>query len=379
MADEEETIKEFKDVTGCTDERARFYLEMSNWTLQLALSSFFENEGESFANESSTHMPLLDDNLDQSQNNSGAKQSSSDSWNKKIKPKVATLHNMNDQSSDDEEEGQAFYAGGSERSGQQVLGPPKKKNFGEQLTDLFKMARESGAAVENPEAHGRDNAGQWGMGLRLGETGNDSQVIEGSSARKNSSEIKPITLKLWRQGFSINDGDLRVYDDPENREFLTTVMRGQIPLELRQMGNVVSVDVEDHRTKDYKISATVVKDFKGSGHTLGSPSPKVENSSSISEAASLVSVKLAEPIKVNKDEPTTMVQIRLADGSRISSQFNFTHTIRDIRQFVLHSAPQYTGQTFILLTSFPTTELNNEDETIEKAGLKNSTLMQRLK
>lgn len=32
-----------------------------------------------------------------------------------------------DQSSD-EEEGQAFYAGGSEHSGQQVLGPGKKKN-----------------------------------------------------------------------------------------------------------------------------------------------------------------------------------------------------------------------------------------------------------
>ncbi|XP_055379979.1 NSFL1 cofactor p47 [Condylostylus longicornis] len=376
MADEEEIIKEFKDVTGCTDERARFFLEVSNWTLQLALSSFFENESENFANEGSTDMPLLDDNTNESlSTSSNAKQDSTDAWTKKQKPKVATLHNMNDQSSDDEEEGQAFYAGGSERSGQQVLGPPKKKNFSEQLSDLFKMARESGAAVDS---NYKSNAQQWGTGLRLGQTDNDSQVVGGTSARKNSNEAKPIILKLWRQGFSINDGELRVYDDPDNRDFLETVMRGQIPLELRQMGNVVSVDVEDHRTKDYKKSTTVLKDFKGSGHTLGSPTPKVENNSSVSVTDS-TSQGSTEPIQVNKDEPTTMVQIRLADGSRISSQFNHTHTIRDIRQFVLHSAPQYVGQTFVLLTSFPTKELSNEEETIEKAGLKNSTLMQRLK
>ena len=39
-----------------------------------------------------------------------------------------------------DEDGQAFYAGGSEHSGQQVLGPPRKKS--DMVTKLFKSAKE---------------------------------------------------------------------------------------------------------------------------------------------------------------------------------------------------------------------------------------------
>lgn len=51
--------------------------------------------------------------------------------------KFATVHTLSN-SSDDEEEGQAFYAGGSEHSGQQVLGPPKK----DIVADMFKSVQE---------------------------------------------------------------------------------------------------------------------------------------------------------------------------------------------------------------------------------------------
>lgn len=47
-------------------------------------------------------------------------------------------------SSDSDEEGQAFYVGGSERSGQQVIGPPRHKGkaSGDLIGDMFKSARE---------------------------------------------------------------------------------------------------------------------------------------------------------------------------------------------------------------------------------------------
>lgn len=38
-----------------------------------------------------------------------------------------------------------FFAGGSERSGQQIVGPPKKKSPNDVVEDLFKGAREHGA------------------------------------------------------------------------------------------------------------------------------------------------------------------------------------------------------------------------------------------
>jgi len=47
---------------------------------------------------------------------------------------------------------------------------------------------------------------------------------------------------------------------------------------------------------------------------------------------------------------------------------------------IFHSArPQYSNSNFVLVSSFPTRELSDDDSTIEKAGLKNAALMQRLK
>ncbi len=59
----------------------------------------------------------------------------------------AAVHKLIEASSSDEdsdEEGQAFYVGGSERSGQQVIGPPRQKGkaTNDLIGDMFKSAKE---------------------------------------------------------------------------------------------------------------------------------------------------------------------------------------------------------------------------------------------
>ncbi|CAG2053954.1 unnamed protein product [Timema podura] len=135
-------LSQFTDVTGVDEERARFYLESSAWQLEVALASFYENDGddnpiivedtepEGQAAPPPSPVPVL-----------------TDSHNKqKPKPKqpagyssrIATVAGLNSDTSD-EEEGQAFYAGGSEHSGQQVLGPSKKKDI---VSEMFKSVKE---------------------------------------------------------------------------------------------------------------------------------------------------------------------------------------------------------------------------------------------
>jgi len=131
----------------------------------------------------------------------------------------------------DDEDHQAFYAGGSDRSGQQVLGPAKRKNFREQLTDMMRSAQEQNIAEVGvgPSTSATANASGsvWGQGMRLGMTDNDHTAVGVNRTGAQPAENKPVVvLKLWSQGFSIDGGELRLYDDPQNKEFLETVMRG---------------------------------------------------------------------------------------------------------------------------------------------------------
>lgn len=90
-----------------------------------------------------------------------------------------------------------------------------------------------------------------------------------SSGRRESTGL--IVLKLWQNGFTVNEGELKVYTDPENREFLDAIKNGEIPEEIRQefKGVELHLDMEDHRHEEYIPPKTKVKAFTGKGQMLG--------------------------------------------------------------------------------------------------------------
>lgn len=47
--------------------------------------------------------------------------------------------------------------------------------------------------------------------------------------------------------------------------------------------------------------------------------------------------------------------------------------------FISRARPQYADQIFALMTTFPNKELKEDTETIEKAGILNAVIVQRLK
>lgn len=70
-------------------------------------------------------------------------------------------------------------------------------------------------------------SGFHGTGYRLGQTNDDHVTLpEQLSRPSRPTNIEPVILKLWRQGFSINDGDLRSYEEQSNKEFLESIMKG---------------------------------------------------------------------------------------------------------------------------------------------------------
>lgn len=259
----------------------QIFIDFSHRLDQIALATFLEDTEED--TEVIAEPPELQ--VDDQEEPEPVEMSSDPSGSKKdkkpagAKPKFATLGTLNDaESSSDEEQGQAFYAGGSERSGQQVLGPPRKNPIKDYVSEVFRSAQQSGATVDEHTPRTVSSRLYSGTGFRLGQTDNDHVVVPGASggaagsSQERQSEL--VVLKLWRQGFSINDGDLRTYEDPASKEFMECIMKGEIPQELRKQNmNMIHLDLEDHRHEEFVKPKKRFAAFIGEGHTLGSPVP----------------------------------------------------------------------------------------------------------
>ena len=139
--------------------------------------------------------------------------------------------------------GQAFYAGGSERSGQQIIGPAKPKNNDKNVTKIFESARKQGAmeADDDDDQDGHSSRAKKekafsGVGYSLGDDSTPSRTFGqppagGTAAASNRPEQVP--LRFYSNGFTVGDGELRKFD--ENKEFMDHIKRGEVPPELRSL------------------------------------------------------------------------------------------------------------------------------------------------
>uniref|UniRef100_A0A8C4J956 UBX domain-containing protein 2B n=1 Tax=Dromaius novaehollandiae TaxID=8790 RepID=A0A8C4J956_DRONO len=280
-----------------------------------------------------------------------------------------------ERSMSDDKENQRFYSGDSEYRGLQISGA--SNNPSKIVAELFKEAKEHGAVPldEASRASGDFSKAKSfsGGGYRLGD-----------SSRKRSEYIygenqDVILLKLWRNGFSLDDGELRSYSDPTNAQFLESVKRGEIPVELQRLvhGGQVNLDMEDHQEQEYVKPRLRFKAFSGEGQKLGSLTPEIVStpSSPEEEEKSILNA----PVLIDDSMPATKIQIRLADGSRLIQRFNRTHRIKDIRDFIIQSRPAFATADFVLVTTFPNKELTDENLTLQEADILNTVILQQLK
>lgn len=117
--------------------------------------------------------------------------------------------------------------------------------------------------------------------------------------------------------------------------------------------------------------------FQGVGRTLGSSStpPATEptvDSSPLNNAPNPSSI-----LVVDDKLPSTSIQLRLADGTRMIAHFNNHHTVNDIRAFINESRPGGAQNYQLQLMGFPPKVLTDPTQTIEQAGLANSVIIQK--
>jgi UBX domain-containing protein 1 len=85
--------------------------------------------------------------------------------------------------------------------------------------------------------------------------------------------------------------------------------------------------------------------------------------------------------RLDESLPTTSLQIRLSDGTRLVARFNTSNTIRDLRAFIDASRPSGTGPVIsyqLQTVGFPPKQLDDVSKTIEEEGIANSVIIQKV-
>ncbi|KAK4685456.1 hypothetical protein P7C73_g4694, partial [Tremellales sp. Uapishka_1] len=409
LAEQLADIDNFVAVTQASPSEAQHFLA-SGTTLDGAIEDFFAAQtaetpaaDEVMANKPASDTPPSRGSGANTLSGKAADTALPEGWGQPAKNMLGRGA-VEDDDSDDEDEkrkGETTYAGG-ERSGLAIRGPDKPRAAGPKglVDDILKQASENGPARDEPAPRSA-----WGgQGNVLGSEDDppaavptvapvSSSTMDGLLAsllgrRAPAQPEEPLeevqrSLIFWRNGFSIEDGDLYPYDKPENQELLEAIHNGRAPPSVfgvkfnQPLQLVVSQRTDTDFVPPPKQPA---KPFSGGGNRLGSPAPEVAASSSAKPPPGIlqggaVSSAGNKEFQLDDSKPTTSIQVRLGDGTRMVARVNLTHTVRDLRSFVAAARPDV--RAFVLQTTFPSRELSDDSETVESAKLQNAVVVQR--
>lgn len=247
------------------------------------------------------------------------------------------------------------------------------------------IAPSAGAAASSFGGAGRTIGDDGPAATQTPATGSTPQ--QAAAAGGDDEDFDPVAIRhlnFWQDGFSIEDGPLQRYEDPQSQALLQAIENQSAPPGAFNIkfGQRVELRVAKRLNEKYSPPAPgPMKAFGGEGNRLGSPAPAMgaTSSTSATPAAAPPSTGTSAPsnFTVDSSAPTTSVQIRLADGTRLVGRFNHTHTVADIRSFINASQPGMAARSYALQTSFPPKPVEDEAQTIKEAGLLNAVVQQK--
>ncbi|KAF8632704.1 hypothetical protein AX15_001728 [Amanita polypyramis BW_CC] len=299
-----------------------------------------------------------------------------------------------DDENDDAGRRESWFAGG-ERSGISIENPDRQRTVpgGDLVRELLRRAAEAGPPPTSPSS--RPNIFTGG-GHRLGNDEEPSTYIpdpDASAPEQEETAVRHITF--WRDGFTVEDGEFMRYDDPANAQILSEINAGRAPPSILNVhpGQPVELRVAKRTNEDYVPPRTQARAFGGTGHRLGAPVPTFTGASSSSQTSAMPGSfpssspsgarssedreSMSTRFEVDQTKPMTSIQLRLADGTRMVCRMNLTHTVQDIRNFINASRPENLTRPYIIGTTFPNRNLEDNAQTIKSAGLANSVIVQR--
>jgi len=384
----DQLITEFCERTVASPADAQQFLVANEWNLSAAVTEYFtsQEEGIAGAQEGAEEDPQEAEAYTGPRTLDGRPAptsaiptvaSSSRSTPPRRQGGIATLGSINQASSSghghghdhdddddeddldyhDDEQPRDLFAGG-EKSGLAVQ-DPKRNDPKSVVNDILKKAK-ANARRPGGETSAAQTSRFHGSGQTLGGDDIPSQVVPDPHASRPaaSSPAQTRILHLWEDGFSIEDGPLRRFDDPQNAADLQMIRQGRAPLHLMSVRPDQPVDVQlSKHDEKYKAPPKVYKPFSGGGQRLGSPTPGgsgIPSATTAVPAPAASSTTPATPeVDIDATQPTLSLRIQLANGTRIPARFNTSHTIGDVYGFIERAYPETNDRPWVLATTFP--------------------------
>ncbi|KAL7975946.1 hypothetical protein Chor_005504 [Crotalus horridus] len=328
MADREEALREFVAVTGAEEERARFFLESAGGDLQIALASFYEDGGD----EDIMTLP----------------QPTSSSVTRGTAARPFRFRGERNHTLEEEEE-----------------------EVGNSCDVSFCFSSDHRVTSFRDLVHAQEEEEEEEEGQRFYAGGSErsGQQIVGPPRKKSSNELVEDLFRGAKEhgAVAVDRTAKSPGEGSRPKPFAGGGYRlGAAP---EEESAYVAGEMRPNAAQDVSIS--------GLGLGPEQPTaPQVMGSSSPSQEAEN-EAKARSLITIDETEPTTNIQIRLADGGRLVQKFNHSHRIRDIRLFIVDARPAMAATGFVLMTTFPNKELSDEDQTLKDANLLNAVIVQR--
>ncbi|RCI11639.1 hypothetical protein L249_7629 [Ophiocordyceps polyrhachis-furcata BCC 54312] len=410
-ADRDRKINDFCDMCSTSREMAISYLEAHEWDYPSACTNFFteeepaDEEDSNLVSQSRAEEPYTGPRTVDGRPAPQAYRTSRNNEPPAKKKGVATLASLaagsqqggggggggggddddddvdDDDLDGDTEDGRGNLFAGGEKSGLAVQDPKQDGGSRQIINDILAKARANASQPDSASSEaGPSRSSRFrGTGMTLGGEGVQSRAVPdplGPVRPTNSQPLERI-LHVWQDGFSIDDGELRRFDDPANRNDLQMIRSGRAPLHLMnvQPDELVDVKLHQHDTP-YTAPPKQYRPFGGAGHRLGSPVPPPpppvssvspttttagSTTTTTTTSAAHAAATAQEPA-VDSSQPTLMLRIQMPDGTRLPARFNTTHTVGDVYDFIQGASPETRTRPWVLVTTFPNKE--HEDKTL---------------
>lgn len=367
----DDALAQFVSITGASTDVARSHIEAADGDLMSAVESYYaQGDAPSAPSSSAATEPAPSG----PRTLSGQPAPASTPWpsTSSAAPRTATLSRPSthsarsrvggimtfsdlrsgqDDGREDDDEPTNFFTGG-ERSGLNVENPESHRaSTGHAIVDdiLSKAANTAPATARRDTPSKAETTVFSGTGYSIagGPVGAEPSASLPSRSMPDSLPVhdevadeQPVVrhLTFWRDGFSIEDGPLMRYDDPENQATLDAINAGRAPLSLLNVrfGQPVELLVARRTHEDYQPPPPPpMKPFDGAGNRLGAPGAAPASEPAPAPAPpSTEAAAPADVIDVDASQPVTQIQVRLADGQRLIAKLNHTHTVADLRRFI---------------------------------------------